>query len=92
MISLGPPCTNLLFIPHRAAAADHDFTPRLLLQLLGCHAAGPKYSTHKIKLKIRELEASQTYLFLVPHGALAADHHFAAGLLLQLLGGQPPRA
>ena len=92
MISLGPPCTNLLFIPHGPSAPDHDFTPGLLLQLLGGHTPGPQYSTHKIKLKRRELEASQTYLFLVPHRALAADHHFAAGLLLQLLGGQPPGA
>ena len=33
-----------------------------------------------------------SYLLLVPHGALPADHDFTSRLCLQLLGSESPRA
>ena len=88
-----PSSAHLLFIAHRALAPDHDLAARLGLQLFGGHTTWPQYSAHKIELKQgrewheRRLKGS-SYLLLVAHGALAAHHHLAARLLLQLLGGQ----
>lgn len=43
----------LLFIPHGTLAAHHNLASRLLFQLLGRHAPGTQYSTHKVKLKAK---------------------------------------
>ena len=44
-------CTHLLLIPHGALSSDHNFTARLLFQLLRCHSSGSQNPSDKIELK-----------------------------------------
>lgn len=48
------PNSYLSFIPHWALPSDHDFTPRELFQLFGCHPPGTKYPTDKVELEEKE--------------------------------------